>query len=62
MARLTVKWDDLGLYKRVGREGRTLLGVFALRCSLCRRLTWGCRDCWFCGLCEPCRARVEDAP
>lgn len=31
--------------------------VFALRCALCLRFSWGCCKHWFCGCCESCRVR-----
>lgn len=39
-------------------------GVWAdwsLACLRCGHLTTGCRDHWFCGLCETCRAHEEAA-
>lgn len=33
---------------------------WSFACLRCGRLTLGCRDHWFCGLCEPCRAHEED--
>lgn len=40
--------------------GYNAVGLVALRCTLCRRVTFGCCDHWFCGLCESCRALCED--
>lgn len=55
--RLEVDWRDLAVVRVVGP--RQTVQLFALRCSLCRRLTTGCAEHWFCGLCEPCRAGAE---
>jgi hypothetical protein len=33
---------------------------WSLRCFTCSRWSLGCRDHWFCGLCERCRVRIED--
>lgn len=51
-------WHALALVRRDWPRG--CIQMFALRCSLCRRLTCGCREHYFCGLCEPCRSVVED--
>jgi hypothetical protein len=36
------------------------IGIFAIRCCVCHRFTIGCKDHYFCGLCESCRSRTED--
>ena len=35
--------------------------VKSLRCTFCGRISIGCAEHWFClcGLCEPCRERIE---
>lgn len=34
--------------------------LFALRCAQCQQFTLGCMEHWFCGICELCRAILED--
>lgn len=53
-------WQHLALSRRSTIEPNWWCQVFALRCGLCHRLTWGCREHWFCGLCEPCRVKCEE--
>jgi len=55
--RLRVNWHYWGLTLWTGRVGRE---VFALRCLNCCCFTLGCREHWFCGLCEPCRKTIEE--
>jgi hypothetical protein len=58
---LTWDWFDWSLSRRdYSQPGNFFTSIFALRCSLCRRWTTGCREHFLCGLCESCRVRCED--
>lgn len=37
------------------------VALFALRCAACGRFTTGCKDHWFCGVCESCRSEMEQS-
>jgi hypothetical protein len=54
MSRVTERWPD--------GKPKTSKHIVAFRCASCGKPTLGCKDHWFCGLCEPCRAECEDRP
>ena len=33
--------------------------LFAFRCAICRRWSWGCHEHWLCSLCPRCKARID---
>ena len=55
-------WRDWSLSVNEPYEGRNNFWrqLFSLRCSLCLAWCAGCREHWFCGLCDACRASAED--
>jgi hypothetical protein len=57
-------WCDWSLSRRKSFSdgGRCWVQVFALRCGLCKRWALGCKDHWFCGMCEDCRYFTEHDP
>ena len=52
LSRITERWPD--------GKAQTTVTLFGLRCSSCKRFTFGCKDHWFCDLCESCRKRFEN--
>lgn len=59
--KLRWNWYDWSLSIIVSQtKSRHLEQYFALKCSCCKHFHIGCKDHWFCGLCESCRLIVEE--
>ena len=55
-------WRDWGLSRRDADHANVWIGIFSLRCDVCRHWSLGCGKpgCWFCGLCASCDAKLEE--
>jgi hypothetical protein len=58
LAGLSWDWRDWSLSRRQ-RQSNVWHQLFAFRCVICLRWCLGCKDHWFCGICEECRVRME---
>ncbi len=66
MSWLRLKWETYDWSLSYRAEERLYYTIFALRCCMCRRFTWGCSGftlwsgkCFLCGVCPECLPKIE---